>query len=85
MTIQFEWPPEIIDRVKDGARANGLSLDEYVLRAVTQQDLRGGTPANGGSQELREEAGRIIRELRQGNILGLEMTIRDLVEEGRRF
>jgi hypothetical protein len=36
-------------------------------------------------QKAREEAGRSIRELRKGNILGPGLTVRKLIEEGRRF
>ena len=33
----------------------------------------------------RWQAGASIRELRKGTILGPSLTIRDLIEEGRRF
>jgi len=33
----------------------------------------------------REEAAASIRKLRKGNILGPDLTIRDLIEEGRQF
>lgn len=83
MTVQLDWPPEVVDRLRDQARQKGLSLDSYVLETVLQ-----GIPNASGeaaAQVAREEAGRSIRELRKGNILGPDLTIRDLVEEGRRF
>lgn len=83
MTVQLDWPPEVVDRLRDQARQKGLSLDSYVLETVLQ-----GIPNASGeaaAQVARQEAGRSIRELRKGNILGPDLTIRDLVEEGRRF
>ena len=42
------------------------------------------SPVDGNSQLSPEEAVRRIRELRKGNILG-GLSIRDLIEEGRRY
>jgi hypothetical protein len=36
-------------------------------------------------QRQREEAAASIRELRKGNIVGPDLTVRDLLGEGRRF
>jgi len=83
MTVQLDWPPEVVDRLRDQARQKGLSLEAYVLETVLQgiQNASGEAAA----QVARQEAGRSIRELRKGNIPGPDLTIRDLVEEGRRF
>lgn len=75
MTVQLDWPPEIVNWLMDEARQKGLSLDAYVLQTLIEA----------AEQEARDEAGRRIRELRKGNILGPDLTIRDLIEEGRRF
>jgi hypothetical protein len=87
MTIQLDWPPDVVDRLTEEARQKGVSLDEYLLQAVLHEK-----PANGArpteeaaKRQAREEAGRSIRELRKGNILGPDLTIRDLIDEGRRF
>ena len=87
MTVQLNWPPEVVDRLTEEARQNGLSLDAYVLQTVLQPKTPNGTATSdeAAKRQAREEAGRSIRELRKGNILGLDLTIRDLVEEGRRF
>ena len=36
MTVQLNWPPEVVDRLTEEARQNGLSLDAYVLQTVLQ-------------------------------------------------
>jgi len=87
MTVHLDWPPDLVSNLAEEARRKGLSLDAYLLQTVLHQ-----RSANGGSvsdetakRQAREEAGRGIRDLRKGNILGPDLTIRDLVEEGRRF
>jgi hypothetical protein len=87
MTVQIDWPPDVVQRLTEEARQKGLSLDDYLLQAVLQDRNRpGAAPADDvAKQHAREEAGRRIRELRKGNILGPDLTIRDLIEEGRRF
>ena len=86
MTVHLDWPPEVVARLREEARQRGLSLDTYLLEAVLER-----RPVNGASADqdekrrIREEAGHSIRELRKGSILGPETTIRDLIEEGRRF
>ena len=87
MTVQLDWPPDVVERLTEEARQKGLSLDAYVLQTVLQQKALNGTALSdeAAKREAREEAGRSIRELRKGNILGPDLTIRDLIEEGRRF
>ena len=87
MTVHFDWPPDVVSKLAEEARREGLSLDVYLLRTVLHQ----GSP-NGGAvsdeaakRQAREEAGRSIRDLRKGNVLGPDLTIREVVEEGRRF
>ena len=83
VNVQLEWPPEVVERLKKEAREKGVSLDEYVLDAVLKQ--AGNGAADTADSRQRQEAGRSIRELRKGNILGPDLTIRDLIDEGRRF
>jgi hypothetical protein len=87
MTLHLDWPSDVVDLLTEEARQKGLTLDDYLLQTVLQKK-----PSNGpvlseeaAKRQAREEAGRSIRELRQGNILGSELSIRDLMEEGRRF
>jgi hypothetical protein len=87
MTVQLNWPSDIVDRLTEEARQKGLSLDTYLLEAVLHQKAPNGSLLSdeAAKRQAREEAGRSISELRKGNILGPDLTIRDLVEEGRRF
>jgi hypothetical protein len=86
MTVQLDWPPDVVDRFTDEARKKGLSLDDYLLQTVLQQKGSNGAPTDDSEKSrARQEAGRNIRELSKGNILGPELTVRDLIEEGRRF
>ena len=87
MTVQLDWPPDVVDRLTDEARQKGLSLDAYVLQTVLQQKGSNGAPAidEAERRRRREEAAASIRELRKGVTLGPDLTIRDLINEGRRF
>lgn len=83
MTIQFNWPPEVVSRLSEEARSRGLTLEEYLLKVV----LQGREPASDNDERRRgrEQAAADIEALRKGNILGPDLTVRDLIEEGRRF
>lgn len=87
MTVQLDWPPDVVDRLSEEARQKGLSLDDYVLQAILQQKTPNGAASSDEAvkRQAREETGRSIHHLRKRNILGPDLTIRDLVEEGRRF
>ena len=85
MTVQLDWPPDVVNRLTEEARQKGLSLDAYVLEAIQKS---GGNATSGNDADdlrKRRDAVASIRELREGNFLGSGLTIRDLVEEGRRF
>jgi hypothetical protein len=86
MTVYLDWPPDVVVRLTEKARQKGLSLDAYLLETVLERDTNG-DPASDEAQKhrARQEAGQSIRELRKGNVLGPNLTIRDLIEEGRRF
>jgi hypothetical protein len=86
MTVRLDWPPDVVNRLTEEARKKGLSLDAYLLEIVLQQNGLHGVPADDGEKRRRrEQATASIRQLRKGNILGPDLTIRDLIEEGRRF
>jgi hypothetical protein len=87
MTVHLDWPPDVVDRLSDEARQKGLSLDAYVLQTVLQQAGSNGAPAidEAERRRKREAAAAGIRELRKGVTLGPDLTIRDLINEGRRF
>ena len=83
MTVQLDWPDEVVAELTQEAREKGLSLDDYLLLTVLRSKAAAGD--EDAQREIRQAAGRSIRELRKGNILGPDLTIRDLIEEGRRY
>jgi len=85
MTVQLDWPPDVVDRLTAEAQQKGLSLGAYVLEVVQKSRANGTSVDDGEKRRKREEAVASIRELRKGNILGPDLTIRGLIEEGRRF
>ena len=86
MIFQLDWPRDVVEGLTEEARQKGLSLDVYVLRTVTQQKSNvQPMHDDAGKRRKREEAAASIRDLRKGNILGPDIAIRDLIEEGRRF
>jgi hypothetical protein len=87
MTVHLDWPPDLVCDLTEEARHKGLSLDAYLLQTVLhQRSPNGGAVSDEtAKRQAREEAGQSIRDLRKGNVLGPDLTIRDLVEEGRRF
>jgi hypothetical protein len=85
MTVQLDWPPEVVHRFTAEARRKGLSLDEYVLQSLLVFSGSKGA-ASLDETELRrkrEQAAAAIRELRKDVTLGPDLTIRDLISEGR--
>jgi hypothetical protein len=84
MTIQLDWPPEIVDRVTREAQLRGLTVDAYLLQSALRETVSASTSAELEHQE-RKKAADDIRTLRKGNVLGPDLTLRDLIEEGRRF
>jgi hypothetical protein len=86
MTLQLDWPPDVVARLTEEARQKGLSLDAYLLQTILQQKAPNGESLTdeGEKRRRREEAAARIRELRKGVTLGPGLTIRDLINEGRR-
>jgi hypothetical protein len=86
MTVQLNWPPDVVDRLTEEAQKRGLSLDAYLLEAV----LRSNGSKNGSSDELekhrkRAEAGARILELQKRVLPDPEgLTSRDYINHGRR-
>lgn len=87
MTLILDWPPEVVARVTAEAREAGLTVDEYVLKSVVGEvpPVQSELADEETMRQRRLEAGRRIVELSKGNILGPDLTIRDLIEDGRRF
>ena len=86
MNVSLDWPSDVVLRLTDEAKKRGLSLDGYLLHLALAQKAGEGTHGAEDTQKrlARGEAGQHIREARKGTILGPELSIRDLIEEGRR-
>lgn len=87
MALILDWPPEVVARLAAEAHRAGLSIDDYLLRSVFPQDAPAMfTPADEEAKRMCcEEAGRRIVELSKSKSLGSDLTIRELIEDGRRF
>jgi hypothetical protein len=44
MTVQLDWPPDVVDRLTEEAQKKGLTLDAYILQEVLQQKGSNGVP-----------------------------------------
>lgn len=85
MTLQLDWPPDVVARLTEEARQKGLSLDAYLLQTILQKATNGETPSDeADKRRRREQAAARIRQLRKGVTLGPGLTIHDLINEGRR-
>jgi hypothetical protein len=86
MNVSLDWPSDVVIRLTDEAKKRGLSLDGYLFQLALAQKAANGTHAAEDAQKrlAREEAGRHIREARKGTILGPELTICELMDEGHR-
>jgi hypothetical protein len=87
MTVQLDWPQDVVDRLTEEARQKGLSLDAYVLQTVLQQKGSNGGPAIDESEKRRrrEEAAARILEIQKRVKPDPEgWTSRDYINYGRR-
>ena len=85
MTVNLNWPPDIVAQLTERAQEKGLSLDDYLLQAILDHQTEDDREVSEGraGRRTREEVGQSIRERREGNVLGPSLDIRDLIEEGR--
>jgi hypothetical protein len=86
MTIQLDWPPDVVDRLTEEARQKGLSLDTYLLQTVLQHKDSDGTANDDGEQRRkRAEAGTRILDIQKRVRPDPEgWTSRDYINYGRR-
>jgi hypothetical protein len=86
MTVQLDWPPDVVDRLTDEARKKGLSLDAYLLQAVLQRKGSNGDPTDDAEKRRkRAEAGARILEIQKRVKPDPEgWTSRDYINYGRR-
>ena len=82
MTVQLDWPSDIVDRLAEEARKKGLSLDEYLLATILQRKNAGDETE---IRRKRAEAGARILELQKSVKPDPEgWTSRDYINVGRR-
>ena len=86
MTVQLDWPPDVVDRLNEEARKRGLSLDAYLLQTVLQQKGSDGAPSDDtDKRRKRAEAGARILEIQKRVKPDPEgWTSRDYINHGRR-
>jgi hypothetical protein len=67
MTVQLDWPPDVVDRLTEEARQKGLSLDDYLLQTVLQHEGSNDGPAvdEADKRRRREQARTRILEIQQ--------------------
>jgi len=64
MTIQLDWPPDVVDHLTEEARKRGLSLDDYLLQTVLRQSSH--SPADDAEKRrMRAAAGARILEIQK--------------------
>ena len=88
MTVQLDWPPDVVDRLTEEARKKGLSLDAYLLQTVLQQKGSNGAPT-GDAEKRRKRAGagagaRILEIQKRVKPDPEGWTSRDYINYGRR-
>ena len=86
MTVHLDWPPDVVDRLTDEARKQGLSLDAYLLQTILQQEGSNDAPADVAERRRkRAEAGARILEIQKRVKPDPEgWTSRDYINYGRR-
>jgi hypothetical protein len=86
MTVQLDWPPDVVDRLTEEARRKGLSLDAYLLQTVLQQKGSNGTLTDDAEKRRkRADAGARILEIQKRVKPDPEgWTSRDYINYGRR-
>jgi hypothetical protein len=85
MTVQLDWPHDVVDRLTEEARKKGLSLDAYLLETVLQLGGSNGVPADAAEKSRRSDAGARILEIQKRVKPDPEgWTSRDYIRYGRR-
>jgi hypothetical protein len=86
MTVQLDWPLDVVNRFTEEARRRGLSLDAYLLETVTPPDGSTNDSREGAERRRkRSEAGARILDIQKRVLPDSEgWTSRDYVNFGRR-
>lgn len=86
MTVQLDWPPDVVDRLTEEATKKGPSLDTYLLQTVLQRKDSNGTP-NDDAERRRKRAdasARILEIQKRVKPDPEGWTSRDYINYGRR-
>jgi len=86
MTVQLDWPSDVVDRLTEEARRKGLSLDAYVLQTVLRQSSNGAPAIDEVEKRRRrqEAAARILEIQKRVKPDPEGWTSRDYINYGRR-
>lgn len=86
MTVQLDWPPDVVERLTDEAQQKGLSLDVYVLQTVLQKSSQSGTTADEAEKRRKRAAAaaRILEIQKRVKPDPEGWTSRDYINSGRR-
>ena len=87
MTVQLNWPSDVVNRLLEEARQEGLSLDAYLLQAVLDPKRHNAAPAEDEADGRRKRAAagaRILDIQRRVKPDPEGWTSRDYVQFGRR-
>jgi len=85
MTVNLS--PELEQQIRKRAAANGVDCASFVEAMLREGLSAGRTPRKDSRAPIseRQAATARIRERRRGTNLGPDLTIRQLIEEGRRY
>ena len=86
MTVQLDWPSDVVDRLTGEARKKGLSLEAFLLETILQQEGSNGATADDAEKHRkRADAGARILEIQKRVKPDPEgWTSRDYINYGRR-
>jgi hypothetical protein len=85
MTIQLDWPPDVVDKFTEEAQKSGLSLDAYLLEAVLKEKRSTGAPTDDAEKARKRAAGARLLEIQKRVKPDPEgWTSRDYINYGRR-
>ena len=63
MTLQLDWPPDLMNRLTQQARQHGLSVDAY-LQSLVQPNVPAQAPTNEEKRQRRAAAAACLLEIR---------------------
>jgi hypothetical protein len=86
MTVQLDWPPDVVDRLTEEAQKKGLTLDAYILQEVLQEKGSNGVPADDAEKRRKrvQAAARILDIQKRVKPDPEGWTSRDYINYGRR-